>query len=183
MHRHIRDGSTLQHQIGKSPAPRAGIAHHNTAGVQVVAQRAALAQKLGAKDNTVCVQFGAHAGNIAHGNGGFDHHGAVSAVGNGQTDHMIDAGSVERVGIRVIIGRRRHNNQLRAFQCGICIGGGLQVQRLLCQKCAQLLIDDGVLTSSTRVVSRSTPVTVWFWAIRAAFDMPTHPRPNTAIFI
>lgn len=96
------DGALLQ-QCGKGLGPVAYLAHHNAAGVQVVKQRFAFAQKLGAKDDVGAAGLRAQFGGVAHRHGAFDNDNGLGVDGQHVLHHGFYGCGVECVGNGVVV--------------------------------------------------------------------------------
>jgi len=112
-----------------SVRPRRGVvaAHDDAAGVEVVVERLALAQKLRAEDDVVGPELAAHVLGVAHRHRGLYHDGGLVLAPLGgvqhERDHVLHGARVEEVAPRVVVGGRGHDHVV-----GVRVGGGA-VQR------------------------------------------------------
>ena len=127
------DGALLQ-QRGKGFGALADLTHHDAAGVQVVIQGAAFAQKLGAEDDVgawvaaLRLQRRHQFGGVAHGHGAFDDHHRLGGNSHHVLHHRLDGAGVEVVGFYVVVGGGGDDDKVGA-SVGVClVQRGAQVQ-------------------------------------------------------
>ncbi len=122
------------------------VADDDSAGVQIVVQRLALAEELRGEDDAghdhpeaavglalAVAEFLAHVGGVADGHGGLDDHGGVGVDFQHQLDDFLYVARVEEVLLGVVIGGGRYDHEL-----GISVGctpveGSGESQRLFRQ--------------------------------------------------
>ena len=102
-HLYVLLDCTFLQQPGKCPRSFALFAHYDAAGVKVVVQRFALAQKLGAEDDVWAAGLRAQLFGVAHGHGAFDDHDRLGGVLHHVFDHALDAAGVKVVGNGVVV--------------------------------------------------------------------------------
>ena len=127
-----------------------GRAHHDAAGVQVVVERPALAQELGAEEDLAVAQPLAQARGVANRDGRLDDDPGVRVHRAHGGDGGLDGGSVEEVLIGVVVGGRGDDGVLGARIGLFHVDGGMQVKlalpRLgLRQEALDLVVLDGRL--------------------------------------
>ena len=144
----------LREQAGEALGRRDGLgvllrrAHHDAAGVQVVVERLALAQELGAEEDLAVAQPLAKARGVADGDGRLDDDPGVRVHRANGGDGGLDGARVEEVPVRVIVRRRRDHGVVGARICLDHVDGGVQVElalpRLgLRQEALDLVVLDG----------------------------------------
>ena len=104
-------------------------AHHDAAGVEVVIQRMAFAQKFRAEQQVRVAKTLARRRRVAHRHRRFDHDRRLRRIPPNQRKHVLHAGSVEIVFVLVIVGRRRNDDPIRPGIRGGRVGRGPQVKR------------------------------------------------------
>ena len=146
----------LREQAGELLRRRHGIgvvlrrAHHDAAGVQVVVERLALAQELGAEEDLAVAQPLAQARGVADGDGRLDDDPGIRVHRAHGSDGGLDGGSVEEVLIGVVVGGRGDDGVVGA-RIGLgYVDGGVKVEfalpRLgLRQEALDLVVLDGRL--------------------------------------
>ena len=125
-------------------------ANHDAAGVQVVVERFALAQELGAEEDLAVAEPLAQARGVADGDGRLDDDPGVRVHRANGGDGGLDGARVEEIPVRVVVGGRGDHGVV-----GVRVGlghvhGGVQVElalpRLgLCQEALDLVVLDGRL--------------------------------------
>ena len=144
----------LREQAGELLSGRDGLgvvlgrAHHDAAGVQVVVERLALAQELGAEEDLLVAQPLAQARGVAHGDGRLDDDPGVRVHRAHGGDGGLDGARVEEVSVRVVVGGRRDDGVVGASVGLRHVDGGVQVElalpRLrLRQEALDLVVLDG----------------------------------------
>ena len=121
-----------------------GRAEDDAAGIEVVVERLALAQKLGSEKQT---QVGSialvDALAIAHGNGTLDNHHGLRIHTQHEVDDVFDVVGVEEVALWVVVGGRGDDHEV-----GIAIGrgtikGGGETERFLGEKFFDVFVLNG----------------------------------------
>ncbi len=108
-----------------------GRAHHDAAGVQVVVERLALAQELGAEEDPAVAQPLAKARGVADGDGRLDDDPGVRVHRAHGGDGGLDGARVEEVPVRVVV-RRRGDDGVVGARVGLGhVDGGVQVELAL----------------------------------------------------
>lgn len=125
-------------------------AHHDAAGMQVVVERLALAQELGAEEDLAVAQPLAKARGVADGNRGLDDDPGIRVNRANGGDGGLDGGSIEEVLIGVVVGGCGDDGVVGARVCLCNVDGGVQVElalpRLgLRQEALDLIVLDGRL--------------------------------------
>ena len=128
-------------------------AHHDAAGVQVVVERLALAQELGAEEDLGIAQPLAQARGVADGDGRLDDDPGVRVHRAHGRDGGLDGARVEEVPVRVIVGGRGDDGVV-GTRVGLGhVGGGVQVELALPRLCLrQEALDLVVLDGRLEVV-------------------------------
>ena len=124
--------------------------HHDAAGVQVVVERLALAQELGAEEDPAVAQPLAKARGVAHGDGRLDDDPGIRVHRAHGGDGGLDGAGVEEVPIGVVVGGRCDDGVVNARVGLGHVDGGVQVElalpRLgLRQEALDLVVLDGRL--------------------------------------
>lgn len=88
-------------------------AHDDARGVQVVVQCLGLPQKFRAEQDVVRAEFFPHAGRVSHRDGGLDDHDGVWVVLHDQLDDGLHRGSVKVLGLAVVVGGGRNDDEIR----------------------------------------------------------------------
>lgn len=104
-----------------------GRAHHDAAGVQVVVERLALAQELGAEEDLVVAQPLAKARGVADGDGRLDDDPGIRVHRANGGDGGLDGARVEEVPIAVVVGGRCDDGVVGARVGLGNVDGGVQV--------------------------------------------------------
>ena len=135
----------LQQQVGKDPRPLRALAHDDARGVQVVVERPAFAQELGAEDHLVGFHLAPDVAHVAHRDGGFDDDGGARVHRDHLRDHRLDAGCVEVVGLGIVVGRGCDDDVIGLDIGLLGTGGGSQIKRAVGKEVLDLGIDDRAL--------------------------------------
>ena len=106
-------------------------AHHDAAGVQVVVERLALAQELGAEEDLVVAQPLAQARGVADGDGRLDDDPSVRVHRAHGGDGGLDRRSVEEVPVAVVVGGRGDDGVVGARVGLGHVDGSVQVELAL----------------------------------------------------
>ncbi len=149
-HRHIGAQAGFAQQFGKLGAARAGLAHHDATGVEVVVQGFAFAQELGAEHELRGAQRLPCAYRVAHRHGGLDDHDRLRVDGHDLAHHRFDGLGVEGVGVGVVVGGRGDEHEVGALVSVARVEGGTKVQWLVGQK----RFDVGILNRGTPLVEQ-----------------------------
>lgn len=125
-----------------------GRAHYDAAGVQVVVERLALAQELGAEENLAVAQPLAKARGVADGDRRLDDDPGVRVHRANRGDGGLDGARVEEIPVRVVVGGRGDHGVVDARVCLGHVHGGVQgelaLPRLgLRQEALDLVVLDG----------------------------------------
>ena len=127
----------LGEQAGEALGGRHGLgvvlrsAHHDAAGVQVVVERLALAQELGAEEDLVVAQPLAQARGVAHRDRRLDDDPGIRVHRAHRGDGGLDGARVEEVPVRVVVGGRGDDGVVGA-RIGLGhVDGGVQVELTL----------------------------------------------------
>ena len=123
-------------------------AHHDAAGVQVVVERLALAQELGAEEDLAVAQPLAKARGVADGDGRLDDDPGVRVHRAHGGDGGLDGARVEEVPVAVVVGGRGDHGVVGARICLGHVDSGVQIElalpRLgLRQEALDLIVLDG----------------------------------------
>lgn len=127
----------LREQAGELLGGRDGLGvllgrtDHDAAGVQVVVERPALAQELGAEEDLAVAQPLAKARGVADGDGRLDDDPGVRVHRAHGGDGGLDGARVEEVPVRVIVRRRRDDGVVGARVGLGHVHGGVQVELAL----------------------------------------------------
>ena len=134
------------------------VADNDSAGVEVVVQRLALAEELRGEDDAghyhpeaavglalAIAEFLAHVGGVAYGHGGLYDHGGVGVDFQHQLDDFLYVASVEEVLLGVVVGGGRYDHELGVPVGCTPVERGSEAQVLLCQILLDILILDGRL--------------------------------------
>ena len=130
------------------------VAHDDAAGIEVVVERFALAQKFGREEQVemVAFEFGfeqelqgvalVERAGVAHGDGALDDHQGIGVDAENQVDDVLDVVGVEEILYRVVVGRCSDDDDV-----GIAVGrgtveGGSEVEVLLGEVFFDILILD-----------------------------------------
>ncbi len=130
-------------QGGEALGPLGALTHDDARRVQVVIQRPAFAQKLGREHQIVATESLPQRFGIAHGNGGLDHHDGRRIDGHHILDHRLNRTGVEVMGIGIVIGRRRYDDEIRPLISLMLVQRCRQIERLVREIVLQLGISDG----------------------------------------
>jgi len=107
--------------------------HYDSAGVQVIKQGFAFAQKFGAEYDVLATGFLAQLGGVAHRHGAFDDHDSIWGNGQHVLHHALNTFGVEVVGFYVIVSGCGDDDVICAG-VGIClVQRGAQVQGFIGQ--------------------------------------------------
>ena len=125
-------------------------AHHDAAGVQVVVERLALAQELGAEEDLLIAQPLAQAHGISDGDRRLDDDPGVRVHRAHGGDGGLDGARVEEVPVAVVVGGRGDDGVVGARICLGHVDGGVQVELALPRLCLRkealyLVVLDGRL--------------------------------------
>ena len=142
-HRHVGVERALRQQSGEAPGLGRAVAHHDARGMEVVVQRAPLAQELGREEDPVRAMLGPHPLGEAHRDGRFHHDGGAGRMVQRLGDHLLDRRGVEAVGAGVVVGGRRDDDVVGPFQRLARVGRGRQLQPAAGQEGADVGILDG----------------------------------------
>ena len=120
--------------------------------MQVVVERLALAQELGAEEDLAVSQPLAQARGVADGDGRLDDDPGVRVHRANGGDGGLDGAGVEEVPVRIVVGGRGDDGEVRARICLGHVDGGVQAElalpRLgLCQEPLDLVVLDGRLVA------------------------------------
>ena len=127
--------------------------HHDTGGVQVVVERLALAQELGAEEDPAVAQFLSQASGVADGDGRLDDDPGVRVHRSHGGDGGLDGARVEEVPVRVVVGGRGDDGVVGARVGLGDVDGGVQVELALPRLCLrQEALDRVVLDGRLEVV-------------------------------
>ena len=115
-------------------------ANDDAAGIKIVVQRLALAQKFGTEDDILAAHLFADGGGVANRNRGFDDHDGIRIILHHQLYYGLHSAGVEEILLAVIISRRGDNDEI-----GIAIGllgiqGRYQIELLFGQIFFDILI-------------------------------------------
>lgn len=132
----------LEQQVGEYPRPLGTLADDDARRVQVVVQRAPLAQELGAEDDLTGAQALAHVLDEADRDRRLDDDRRLWIMRGRRADHRLDRGGIKLVVFDIVIGRRGDDYVVGAFQRDLRIERGGEVERLGHQERLQLLIQD-----------------------------------------
>ena len=122
-----------------------GASYDDTAGIEVVVQRLALAQEFGRENHVVRIQLLAHAFGVAHGDGALDDHDGVRVDALHQFNHLFHVAGIEIVLYRVVVGGGCNDHEVRINVCFGPVQGGGQVQVLFRQVFFDVIVLDGRL--------------------------------------
>lgn len=127
-------------------------AHHDAAGVQVVVERPALSQELGAEEDLAVAQPIAQARRVADGDGRLDDDPGVRIHRAHCGDGGLDGARVEEVPVRVVVGGRGDDGVVGARVGLRHVDGGVQVELSLPRLCLRqealdLVVLDGRLVA------------------------------------
>ena len=116
--------------------------HNDTARVQIVVQSFRLTQELRAENDVVAVVLFTHRSRESDRNRGLNDHDGIWIVLHHQLNDRFDRAGVKEILSRIIIGRRRNNDEVRVLVRRFRIHRRRQIQCLLCQVLLDIVILD-----------------------------------------
>ena len=114
---------------------------NDTARIKVIIERLAFTQKFRAKDDILRTKLLTDVLRVADGNRRLDDHDGIRIVLHHQLNDRFDRAGVKEILSRIIIGRRRNNDEVRVLVRRLRIHRRRQIQSLLCQ----VLLDIDIL--------------------------------------
>ncbi len=148
----------LDEQLGERARPLGVLADDDPRRVEVVVQRAPLAQELGGEDHVRDPQPLAHVLDVAHRHGRLHDHGGAGLDAVHVAHDGLDRAGVEVVGDRVVVGRRRDDHEVGAGVGLLRIGREGDVQLLLGQEARDVVVVDRALAPAQPVDPRGVEV-------------------------
>ena len=133
----------LGEEVGEDPAALRAVAHHDARRVEVVLERAPLAQELGRVEHGAPAEPLVEPTRVAHGDGGLDHDRGRGRDAAHVGHHGLDRAGVEVVGLGVVVGGRGDDRVVGSFEGVARVRGGVEAQVALGEKGLDLGVDDG----------------------------------------